>query len=354
MSMFSNDSDTPMASLVSIITPTFNHENYIGPCIESVLKQSYPNWEQIVLDDGSTDRTADVARSFRDERVRYIGQENKGIEALAQTYNYALSFCRSDLIAILEGDDLWPPNKLAHLAPSFEDPKQVLAYGAVADLDSHGGWSGRLSRAVRKRMRLPKSILTNNPQGAATGYMLTAEGVDLVPPSTAIIRRSVLQSIGGFQHFPGLCVTDFPTFVTLSLTGKFYYTSTVVGCRRRHLGSATFQNLNRIVTHAHSYAVEFLDRHDLPLTSAQRAEILSTWNRPRPAFELTAGRLKLLSGEWKTARSHFARAFDPPIPHVSVAAAAGWCFSWMHCDIEGLLALAGVASLKNTVKSGLL
>lgn len=334
--------------LVSIITPTFNHQEFIGPCIESVLAQTYTNWEQIIIDDGSTDRTAEIVNEYRDSRVRYIRQSNKGIEALAATYNNALSACRGELIAILEGDDLWPPEKLAALTPSFEEPDRVLAYGAVADLACDGTWRGKLSRSVRKRMRLPKSVLTNTPPGTATAYMLAAEGVDLVPPSTVIIRRSALEAIGGFQYFPGLCVTDFPTFVRLSLIGRFYYTPSVVGYRRRHLGSATFQNLSRILTFARLYMEMFLDTYEPPLTSAQREAIVESWNKPRPGLELTAGRLKLLSREWKVARFHMSRAINPLVPHIFLAAVAGWCSAWLHSDIEGLLNFAGVASLKNT------
>ncbi len=58
--------------LVSIITPTYNHENFISECLESVLAQSYANWEQIVIDDGSTDRTAKIVSQFKDDRIKYI------------------------------------------------------------------------------------------------------------------------------------------------------------------------------------------------------------------------------------------------------------------------------------------
>src|ERR1700676_1516199 len=114
--------------LVSIIRPTFNHEKYIGPCIESLLKQSYQNWELIAIDDGSTDRTAEIIRGFVDPRIRYVHQENKGVEALAHTYNHALTICNGELIAILEGDDLWPPGKLSALTPAFSDGDFVLGY----------------------------------------------------------------------------------------------------------------------------------------------------------------------------------------------------------------------------------
>ena len=159
------ESQTP---LVSIITPAFNHEKYIGPCIESVLKQTYQNWEQIIIDDGSTDRTAGVVRGFADGRVRYVHQENKGIEALAHTYNHALSMCKGELVAILEGDDMWPTNKLATLTSAFADEGVVLAYGEAADVNPKGLQQRTKSHTTRLRQRLTDSLLFNDPIGSAT------------------------------------------------------------------------------------------------------------------------------------------------------------------------------------------
>ena len=331
---------------VSIITPTYNHEKFICTCIESVIQQTYRNWEQIIIDDGSTDGTEEMIRNFADPRIHYVRQENKGIEALPHTYNRALGMCEGKLVAILEGDDAWPPEKLATLVRAFDHEDVVLAYGAVADMASDGTWRGRLGRSVRKRMRLPKEILLNDPPGTATRYMLRADGVDLVPPSTVVVRRSALASIGGFQYVPDLCVTDFPTFVTLSLVGRFFYTPAVMGYRRRHLGSATFQNLRRILTHAHQYVRQFPEEHDFPLNFAERHEIEQTWCRSDSRLEFTAGRLDLATEQWKEARGHFQKALDPLSPRTFLAAALGWAFSWLHCDLEGTIRFLDGADIR--------
>ncbi len=331
---------------VSIITPSYNHEKFIGACIESAIQQTYENWEQIIIDDGSTDQTAEVILSYADPRIRYVHQENRGIEALPHTYNRALEFCNGELIAILEGDDAWPPEKLSSLVKAFDDKDVVLAYGAVADMASDGTWKGRLGRSVRRRMRLPKEILTNDPPGSATGYMLRADGVDLVPPSTVVIRRTALKAIGGFQYVPNLCVTDFPTCVTLSLVGKFHYTPEVMGYRRRHLGSATFHNVKRILTEAHQYVCRFPEEHNFPITASEREAIEKTWSRTGPRSEFTTGRLELANGNWKAARKHFARALNPIAPRTFFASSVGWGLSWLHCDLESLLKLVGIATMR--------
>ena len=83
-------------SLVSIITPTFNHERFIGTCIENVLKQTFQNWEMIIIDDGSTDKTEYEVTKYTDDRIRYVKQENVGIWKLSETYNKALE-CQTEI-----------------------------------------------------------------------------------------------------------------------------------------------------------------------------------------------------------------------------------------------------------------
>src|SRR5688572_10419542 len=102
-----------MPPLVTILSPTFNQERYVSQCIESALAQTYPHWEQIFVDDGSTDATREVIASYRDPRIRLIALPHRGLGALAESYNEALAVARGSLVGILEGDDAWPADKLA-------------------------------------------------------------------------------------------------------------------------------------------------------------------------------------------------------------------------------------------------
>ena len=130
----SNRRDSKNQPIVSIITPTYNHENFIGECIESVLAQTYPYWEQIIIDDGSTDRTDEIIAQYDDERIKYIRQDNVGIWRLSETYNKALRISRGTLIAVLEGDDFWPSNKLERQIPAFTKPEVVMCWASVLPL----------------------------------------------------------------------------------------------------------------------------------------------------------------------------------------------------------------------------
>lgn len=98
-------------SRVSIVLPTFNRVRFLGDAISSALAQSYADLELLVVDDGSTDGTAELVQKFaHDKRVRYFHQENAGVSAAR---NLAIRAATGDFIAFLDSDDVWLPHKLA-------------------------------------------------------------------------------------------------------------------------------------------------------------------------------------------------------------------------------------------------
>jgi glycosyltransferase involved in cell wall biosynthesis len=331
---------------VSAITPTYNHEKFIRPCIESLLAQTWSDWEQIALDDGSTDGTAKIVRSYSDSRIHHIYQENAGIEALAHTYNRALRLCRGELIAILEGDDMWPPEKLTRMVSAFDDPSVVLAYGEMSEVNVDGKHAKRISRTARIRKSLPRRVLFNDPPPTAVPHMLTYYGHSMIPASTVLIRRSALEVIGGFQHVPGQRYVDFPTFIRLSTQGKFHYTAEVMGYRRMHPQSATARFMPEMLETAQKFRRELMADSCFGLTEVDRRAIEKSWGFVECAKEFSLGRLRMLEGRWEEARSHFSRSVGLSDFRVSMGAAAGWLFSWLHRDLEGFFRLAGRASMR--------
>jgi glycosyltransferase involved in cell wall biosynthesis len=332
--------------LVSIITPTYNHEAFIAQCIESVLAQTYSNWEQIIIDDGSTDKTAEIVRRYDDSRIRYCHQDNAGIEALAHTYNRALGMAQGSLVAILEGDDFWPVDKLSLTVPAFEDSLVVLAYGEMREADSKGRPARRMSRTARLRTNLPARILTNDPPPAAASYMLTFDGHSLIPASTAVLRRAALHGIGGFQYVPGLRYVDHPTFIRLSSRGRFHYCSDIVGFRRMHPQSATMRHRQQMLTVAKQFRAELMSEPEFALTELDRQKIQDSWRSVDCATHYALGRLCLLNGEWELSRRHFRQTLRPSSPRVTCGGAVGWFLSWIHCDLERLYRAAGRAALR--------
>jgi len=121
---------------VSVIIPTYNRGPALAETLRSALAQSSPPLEIIVVDDASSDDTAQAATGVHDPRIRLIRHEhNRGVSAALNT---GIAAAQGDLIAILEHDDLWLPDKLARQAPLFNNPDTGLVYCGVAFVDENG------------------------------------------------------------------------------------------------------------------------------------------------------------------------------------------------------------------------
>lgn len=112
--------------LVSVIMPSWNTGRYIAESIQSVINQTYQNWELIIVDDCSTDNTDDVVNSFKDNRIKYY--HNLSNSGAAITRNRALREARGEWIAFLDSDDLWMPKKLEHQLKFMKKNGYVLSY----------------------------------------------------------------------------------------------------------------------------------------------------------------------------------------------------------------------------------
>jgi len=257
-------------------------------------------------------------------------------------------FCGERKLQLGAGDDFWPREKLATLAPAFSDLDVVLAYGEVVDVDTKGQKQRRDSNTTRLRKGLSDSVLFNNPEGSATRYMLLAEGRSLVNPSTVVIRRSALERIGGFRYVSGLPLTDYPTFMELSLEGKFHYSSETLGYRSRHQNSVTVNHELKIYDIVSSFALCYLERHrdKIVLSASEREELNKNWLRAQDKLHFSEGRSLLLQRKWTEARSHFRIAATSKEVSVRLASFAGLLFSWLHSDIEPLMRLGGRANLR--------
>lgn len=130
-----------MKDLVSIITPSYNTANFIGKTIESVLEQTYQNWEMIIVDDCSQDNTDEVVQQYLvDERIRYI--KNKVNSGAALSRNRALKEARGRWIAFLDSDDLWSSNKLEKQVAFMAKNGYHFSYTNYEEIDSDGQPTG--------------------------------------------------------------------------------------------------------------------------------------------------------------------------------------------------------------------
>ena len=226
--------------LVSIISPTYNQERYVAQCIESALAQTYPDWEQIFVDDGSTDGTRDVIASYRDPRIRLIALPHRGLAALAESYNAALAVARGSLVGILEGDDAWPPGKLERQVAAFDDPGTLLSWGRGALIDAEG-------RPIRVMTTMKGAKGDARVESSAAFHRLTRENF-FIPSVTVMVRRSALDAIGGFRQTGSSLFVDLPTWLWLTLRGDgtVAYLDSELGIYRHHASGTSTEKAGQM------------------------------------------------------------------------------------------------------------
>jgi hypothetical protein len=171
--------------IVSIITPAFNTATFIADTLESALAQTLTDFELIVVNDGSSDGTGDIAEQFaqRDARIRVLHQKNRGISSARNT---ALAHARGDLVALLDSDDVWFPSYLQEQIAILQRHPEIDILSANAfNLGGHFDGQPLLSLSVGTGVQ-PVTLMT----------LIEAE--DSLSILT-IFRRRVLDCIGGFD-----------------------------------------------------------------------------------------------------------------------------------------------------------
>jgi len=191
----------------SVVMPAFNTEVYIGEAIESILNQSVPDWELIVIDDGSTDDTAEVAGRFRDPRIRVRTQSNRGLSA---TRNRGIRESRGDMIIFFDSDDRLRPEALERLGTALARfPLANVAYGECVVMD-HDGYVFGLGT---------KPIFSRRPSGNVLKYILQK---NVMQPGATLIRRYCLARCG-FFHEDLLGAEDWEMWSRMATFNEFVY-----------------------------------------------------------------------------------------------------------------------------------
>lgn len=134
--------------MVSIITSSYNSQAFIARTIESVLAQTYQDWEMLIVDDCSTDRSAAIIKRYcaRDSRVKYLSTSRPS-GSPCEPRNIGIRHARGRYIAFLDSDDMWLPNKLEEQLHLFEDAKTAIVYSNYEKVTEAGKREGRIIKA---------------------------------------------------------------------------------------------------------------------------------------------------------------------------------------------------------------
>jgi len=184
--------DKPQHPTVSVVMPTYNHAAYIGEAIQSVVDQTYRDFELIVVDNYSQDDTETIVRAFNDPRFAYLKFSNNGV--IAASRNTALKKARGRFIAFLDSDDTWTADKLETQLKHVEaNPNVALVCGSL----------------VTRRDNEPFDTAAGPPAASLSGFSYNwLLDCNFIFCSSVMVRREVLDEVGLFDEDPGMISSE--------------------------------------------------------------------------------------------------------------------------------------------------
>ena len=232
-----------MNPLVSIIIPFYNAEKFLAEAIQSVLEQTYVNWELLLIDDGSTDSSSNIAREYaRKKRIHYIEHPSHQNRGACASRNAGASIATGEYIAFLDSDDVWLPDKLRQQLNVFDRvPDAAMVCGPAFYWFS---WTNRsedgkldvlqdLGVETEKLYPAPTLLLRMDPLGKGSSFC----------PSNILIRKEALERSGGFvEKFTGIyqAYEDQAFGMKIFLKESVYVSGDSWMKYRRHVESSTF------------------------------------------------------------------------------------------------------------------
>lgn len=184
---------------VSVVIAFLNGERFLTETIESVFRQTYDNWELLLVDDGSTDRSTTIARdwsSAHPQRVRYFDHPNHANRGVCASRNLGIHESLGELIATLDADDVWQPTKLEQQVAILDaHPRAAMVFGASEYWSS---WTTSAGRDFTPDVGVEPNRLYEPPSLLKHLYPLARATAPC--PSDLLMRRSAVERIGGFEE----------------------------------------------------------------------------------------------------------------------------------------------------------
>jgi glycosyltransferase involved in cell wall biosynthesis len=217
--------------LVSIVMPIFNVEAYLGTAIESALNQTYRNFELILINDCSPDRSFNLAQQYRsDNRLKFFSNsENKG---LPYTRNVGIQQAKGEYIALLDSDDVWLPDFLEFQVKILTENPDISLLGCDFDMIDECGNDITPDEVKQARINRDSStILIEYP----IQHLIYKSPI---VPSTWLARANVIRKTGLFKEHLKVC-EDHELILSLSMLGKVCETNRVLALYRKHSSQLT-------------------------------------------------------------------------------------------------------------------
>lgn len=274
-------------NLVSVLIPAYNHENYIQETIESIINQTYPNIELIILDDGSKDETWDKITELKQKcKNRFVKShfETKQNEGTCITLNKLLKLSSGEFVYIIASDDLTKPQAIEKEVKFLQDnPDYALAVGDNEYVDSMGKQIFRTQKAFTSNIKNAKyktvkeflsSKLKIDFLSDDFGSYKTLYKENYIP-NGYLIRKNIFETIGNFTKNAPL--EDFWLMLQISKYKKMKYIDEILFSYRIHdtntIGNST--RMRELTTQTRNYEQKLLEKY---LTNHKNDELLKIYN----------------------------------------------------------------------------
>ena len=273
--------------LVSVVIPNYNYAHFLGQCLESVINQSYPNLEIILIDDGSSDNSINIAQKFG-KSIQLLMQPNLGVNAAR---NKGIRFCNGDLIALCDSDDYWYIDKVLTQVREFQnDPNTVLVYTSYQTINMYGDridfdqadYTGDLSHTF---------IL--KPSQALTG-----------PPSGVMFRKMIDGKLMLFDEKLRGNGEDWDFFRRICQKGEVKAISKPQFFYRKHPGSRFSRNMETFYLGNKESLKKAINDPFYNWNSAMKFRFVRR-------FELMVSKSFLKNRQFRASAKHFVKAYNP-------------------------------------------
>jgi glycosyltransferase involved in cell wall biosynthesis len=221
--------------LISIVIPTYNRADLIGKAIQSILNQTYNNWELIIVDNYSDDNTREVIKSFADSRISMLQIPRTG--SVAASRNFGVMHSKGEWVAFLDSDDWWFPEKLSVVCKAIQGKPDLIYH----ELQIVSGQDDKKSKKKTKSRKLKSPIFID----------LLQNGNDIAL-SSVTIRKSIFDKVGGMnESHTFFAVEDYDAWLRIAkVTERFTRIPRVLGAYRLHDGNIGKINNFRYLSNA--------------------------------------------------------------------------------------------------------
>ncbi len=232
-----NDYTTP---LVSVVIPSYNHARYLGRALQSLLDQTFVNWEAIIVDNHSTDHTDEVISGFSDPRIAYFKIHNNGV--IAASRNAGIRAAKGEWIAFLDSDDWWRSDKLEVCFAAINETVDLVYH----DLEIVREPPARLYRRHVKSRKITKPVLKD----------LLLRG-NPIATSSVVVRACLINQIGGMdESVDMIAAEDYNAWMRIAkITDGFLYLSRNLGFYLFHAGGGSRKSIDILF---HNACKEFI------------------------------------------------------------------------------------------------